>query len=465
MDEVAALMAQIEREQALHVIWCREREAQLRVVLGVALHKQGLVLDACKQWAASLEVHPTSSALHNLQVVQRAAGNDAAAATLQLVQTAVFSPVPAADPAARPVVAIYTGYSGAFTGRDVQGDGVWGSELAAIKLAEALSLLQHDVTVFCECAGMEAPERVRGVAYLPRAFYGEWAKRRTVELLIVSRFLHFFLEFDATSAVRTVLWLHDKVPHYLWRPSAAGCGEMALPSMGAPLFANVLPALSGIVCVSDWQAAEVVRAEPKAAAKVRVIGNALNWAAAAAAAAPPPAARVPGRMIFCTDPARGLDVLLLLFQRVRAQVPHASLHVYWSALPPAAPPLPEGVAFMGKASGEQLRDAMLQAEVMAYPNLGHETYCMAALEAQAAGVVVVARAYSGLRTTVGDRGVLIPGADVRAPEWQDAAVGHIVRLLRDAALREGYSAAGAAWARAQTWGARAEEWQQSYLRS
>lgn len=453
--EVNALLGQMEVEQAQPALWSREREAQLRVALGAAWYKRGMrsaspvlgfIMQACQQWAASLGVHPTPSALHNLQVVQRATGNDGAADALALVQRSVFEP----DEGARPVVAIYTGYSGAFTGRDVQGDGVWGSELAAVKLAEALAPA-CDVTVFCECAGMEAPERVRGVAYLPRQFYGEWAKRRAVDLLIVSRYLHFFLEFDATAARAVVLWLHDKVPHYMWR-------DTALPSMGGPLFANVLPALRGIVCVSEWQAVELVRAEPKAAPLVRVIGNALNWAAPAA----PPPARVPGRMIFCTDPARGLDVLLLLFERVRAQVPHASLHVYWSALPA---PLPEGAAFMGKASSEQLRDAMLQAEVMAYPNLGHETYCMAALEAQAAGVVVVARAYSGLYTTVGDRGVLIPGADVRAPEWQDAAVGHIVRLLRDAALREGYSAAGAAWARAQTWGARAEEWQQSYLRS
>jgi hypothetical protein len=454
MDEVKELMAQIEREKALPVLWSREREAQLRVSLGAALHKQGSILEACQQWAASLGVHPTKSALHNLRVVQHAVGNGAAADTLQQLKTAVFYPP---EPS-RPIIAIYTGYSGPFTGKDVQGDGVWGSELAAIKLGEELSLRQCDVTIFCECAGMEAPERVRGVAYLPCAFYGEWAKWRRVELLIVSRFLHFFLEFDATTAAKTVLWLHDKVPHYLWRP--CGGGEMALPSMGAPLFANVLPALSGIVCVSEWQAAEVVRAHPKAAAKVRVIGNALNWTWA------PPGSvedRVPGRMIFCTDPARGLDVLLLLFARVRAQVPHATLHVYWSALP-AHVVLPEGATFMGKASGEQLRHAMCAAQVMAYPNLGHETYCMAALEAQAAGVVVVAREYSGLCTTVGDRGILIPGDDVRAPEWQDAAVGHIVRLMSDASLRASYSAVGAAWACTQTWAARAEEWERVVMR-
>ncbi len=478
------LRAQLESRHADPVAWSRERVAATQLSLGTALYYgYADAAGARAAWLAAMDAAPSAMALQNLESVARRSGDTVAAQRAARLRALLFpdagpaadatsrraSDAAAADPAARrPNLALYTGYSAPFTGASFGARPVYGSEIAAVKLAEALAAEgTYRVTVFCPCNGEEQPDGCNGVAYLHLSQYDAWSRAHAVETLIVSRYLHFFLEFEPR-AQRLVLWLHDLAPHYLWAGTA-------LPAMGSAFFANLLPRLDRLVCLSPWHAGALLdwmteqrctaAATATAARKQCVAGNGVDPASFPAQ----PVARVPGRFVYCIDPDRGLAPLLSIFARIRAARPECTLHVYWSQLSPAhaaqvrATP---GAEFKGQLPQPGLARALAEAELLLYPNLGHETFSMAALEAQAAGCVVICRDHSGLSTTVGDGcGVKLPGEAIDAA-WQDRAVATALELLAgDRAQLRAMSARAAAWARPQTWALRvATDWMPRILR-
>lgn len=464
-ERAARLRADLAAKDDNPVAWSRERIASTQFHLGVALYR-GFddVQGAMTAWRASIEASPSVAALNNLGALARASGDDALQRRCAALRALLFPDAPGATADAgssKPRLAIYAGYSAPFNGANVTERNVWGSEIAAVKLAEAFAAEgSYDVTVFCNCSGEEAPERVAGVAYLHLTQYDAWSRAHPVDTLIVSRYMHFFLEFEPR-ARRVIAWLHDLAPHYLWE-------GRALPAMGAPFFANVLPRIDRIVCLSpwhrdalvEWLAQQRVSADAVALASTRidVVGDGLdprNFPAE-------PIARVPGRFVFCSDPARGLSPLLAIFAAVRAGVPECTLHIHWSHLSEehaAEVARTPGAAFLGKLPQAGLARALAAAELMVYPNVMHETYCMTALEAQAAGCVVVCRDFSGLRTTVGDDcGVKLAGSAIDA-DWQQRATAAVLALLADRPRLHAMSARAVAWARPQTWDERvAQHW-------
>jgi hypothetical protein len=118
-----------------------------------------------------------------------------------------------------------------------------------------------------------------------------------------------------------------------------------------------------------------------------------------------------------------------------------------------------GVKLVGTLPQLELAERLQQVRVLAYPNSYPETFCIAALEAQAAGCVVVTSELGALPETVGEGGVCLPG-DLRSPEYQRAFVDACVRLLTDDEAWTAMSrcAIARAWDR-YTWATLAEGWE------
>ncbi len=479
-DRVPLLRAQLESRHADPVAWSRERVAATQLSLGTALfYGYADAAGARAAWLAAMDAAPSAMALQNLETLARRAGDAAAQRRSAALRALLFPGAgPAVDPppgaaagdaAAKPNLAIYTGYSAPFTAASVGARPVYGSEIAAVKLATALAAEgTFRVTVFCPCNGEEEPDGVDGATYLHLSQYDAWSRAYAVDTLIVSRYLHFFLEFIPRAA-RVALWLHDLAPHYLW-------SDKALPAMGSAFFANVLPMIDHVVCVSPWHAGALLdwlaaqhcpdSAIATTSRRLCVIGNAIDPADLPAQPIP----RVPGRFIYCIDPDRGLSPLLSMFARIRAVRPECTLHVHWSHLSDAhlaQLQATAGAEFRGRLPPPELAAALAAAELMLYPNLGHETFSLAALEAQAAGCVVICRDYSALSTTVGDdSGIKLPG-EVTDGEWQDRAVAEALELLAGDRLRlRELSRRAMEWARPQTWARRvAADWMPRVLRA
>lgn len=113
---------------------------------------------------------------------------------------------------------------------------------------------------------------------------------------------------------------------------------------------------------------------------------------------------------------RGLECLLIMWPKIRARVPDATLDVYygwesWIALQGEddfyermerrfAELKDHGVTVHGRVSHEELAKAMKEIQVWAYPTEFSEIHCITALKAQEAGCYPVTTNVGALAETV-----------------------------------------------------------------
>jgi phosphatidylinositol alpha-mannosyltransferase len=158
---------------------------------------------------------------------------------------------------------------------------------------------------------------------------------------------------------------------------------------------------------------------------------------------PAPPRRGPGdplRIVFVGQAVerKGLPVLLRAFEALRGQV-GAELTIIGSTLEEIAPLMVDsaGVTALGRIDDAARHAALLQADVLAAPSLGGESFGMVLTEAFAAGRPVVASDIAGYRDVVTDGvdGLLVPRGDAT----------RLAERLRDLALdRERTTVLGAA---------------------
>lgn len=147
------------------------------------------------------------------------------------------------------------------------------------------------------------------------------------------------------------------------------------------------------------------------------------------------------------------DVALVAFARVHAAMPDARLHFYGEG--PMRERLiaqsrvlgvEDAVVFFGRIPYAQVPAALATFDVMVMPSRDRsETLGVAALEAQAMGVPVVASRIGGIPEAVRDGvgGLLVP------PEDAQALADALLRLGRDPALRARLGTAGRAFVEEQ----------------
>lgn len=287
--------------------------------------------------------------------------------------------------------AIYTGPAwDPWAPQDIQTRGLGGSETAAVKLAEALAATGWTVTVY----GDVEQGIVGQVVYRHHEVFDPLAP---VDLLIASRLPEVFDR--PHNAKRAMLWLHD-----------VDCGDRLTPARAERV--------DDVLVLSEWQQGHVRGRYPFAADKVRRIRNGIDLARFAGA----PVERAK-RVLYTSSPDRGLDVLLELWPQVLARVPDAQLNycyspVYWrvAELDPVvgrhAARIRElsdqpGVENLGHLPQPALAMLMRESLVWTLPSWAsipgqpwHETSCIGAMEAQAAGCHVVASNWGALSETV-----------------------------------------------------------------
>ncbi len=157
-------------------------------------------------------------------------------------------------------------------------------------------------------------------------------------------------------------------------------------------------------------------------------------------------------IIYASTPFRGLDHLIRLFPQIQDKVPNARCDVY-SGMQLYGSSIQEDESEFGHIYAQarqypsvhihapvcklELAHAMQQARVMAYPNTFAETFCIAVLEAQAAGLPVITTGLAGLNERISHEknGFLIPGrpGDVR---YDEQFVQHVCHLMTNDSMWE-----------------------------
>lgn len=372
----------------------------------------------------------------------------------------------------------YSRLSGAFTGQTIYQSNLGGTESAIVYLGRELAKLGHRVTVFTPCPKNE--EGVYdGVAYynvLNREAVKEAARAKPDVLTVLREPLPFYIPFRAKL---NLWWGPDDFSPIWQRPAAVKW----LYILGFKVLTRwMLKHIDRFVMVSRWQA-DLARSLNRLPEKYfLVLPNGYNQDNFTQS---PP--RQKYRLTYTSAPERGLDVLLDIFPKIKAAVPEAELHVfsgknfwqrsqaedaktYGHLYQKAEQP---GVVLRGAVRQVQLAQELQQAALFTYPmhpapknDFYAETFCIAVLEAQAAGVPVIATKDGALPEVIADgqTGILIEG-DPFSQVYQDKFARIVVELLRDPARTGRMSQAAARraaanfpWSRvARLWQTRAEE--------
>lgn len=300
--------------------------------------------------------------------------------------------------------------------------GLGGLETSAWRVSRALATLGFDVTLYGEIAG----ERdLHDVMIRHRQAFNPLERR---DLLVVYHDASVLNE--PANAETVLLWLTNAGRHHGLTPANA-------------------QNITRVLALSGWHASEIAGSYPWLdPAKITTISNAIHHPFFEQEGEDGGLEREP-RVVFSSHPERGLTQLLELWPQVQERVPDARLVCTY-------PPYADGQGISGLLErAEQMaglgvsvirgglaQDAlarlMCTSRVWAHPALTptgervFETSCISALEAQAAGLVVVAGGWGALPETA--QGCCLIDTTIQ-PQLVDALVAGLIDPDIQAAAR------------------------------
>jgi len=314
----------------------------------------------------------------------------------------------------------------------IERQGVGGVETTYIELPKALAAAGQTVMVACAC---DQPHVVDDVLFVPydapetHAWYQP-------QIVVGSR---DFTAFRTTA--QNVIWLQDA-----W---------FANPPEG------VWGQAQQVIVSSQWHRSYLAqRAGPGVAGKATVIPLGIRKAMFAGLTLTMD--KRPRQVIYSSNPDRGLETLVAAWPTICERVPDANLVVTygweglrtWSQDPAWQTQQEErrarlltwaesagNVRFTGRLRKADLYREMAASAVCGYPNNFWETFCLTALETQAAGTPMVTTAMGALPTTLNqDCNILIEGNPF-GDAYRETFARELSALLLDDERRQTYAAA------------------------
>lgn len=304
-----------------------------------------------------------------------------------------------------------------FNDYDWEGRGVGGAEASLINLSRALARAGHEVWVYNEC---DKQGVFNGV---------HWAHISTFQITDYADVAIIF-----RMPIENIRIINAKIKLF-W-----SCDQYTTGKWDK----EILPYVDRMVAISpyhQWYLAKHKNIHPDF---VKVIDLGISKQDYEV-----PGDKVPGKMIFCSVPDRGLNNMRDIFPLVKHRVPHATLvitsdYTLWGTSANNEQYLDlqkmEGVTYLGKVDRKQLVQEQLSSEIMAYPCEYEELFCIAAAECIAAGAVPVTTTYGSLPTTVGKSGVLVRRE--MGNDFHRTMADIIVEMLTNHQLRKKVSDAG-----------------------
>jgi predicted O-methyltransferase YrrM len=350
------------------------------------------------------------------------------------------------------------GYSD-WTGKDILSKGMGGSETWAVETSRYIkkNFPSNRIVVFCKCNSKDTFE---GVEYMPLDDLYLFLYTHKVSTCVVSRFTEYIPFIYHTNTQNIVLVLHDISP-----------------------IGNVIPItnkLKQVVCLSEWHADNFKKSYPD----LKDITTYHHYGIDKERFYRDDTMKKPYSFIYSSFPNRGLSVLLKMWDKIKKHIPQATLDIYsdvhgnWVTqnYPEEMKEITDylwdkdgveqyynkGITYNKWVSKDKLAEAWRRADVWFYPCTFKETFCLTALEAASTGTLAITNNLAALRTTVGDRGLIVEG-DVTTEEWQDKALQEIIRIFNNKEEKELLVNKNYEWANDYNWNNKAIEFYDKYI--
>lgn len=271
-----------------------------------------------------------------------------------------------------------------------------GSEVAVAELAKRLAALGHEVTVW---ANASVDGEIDGA---------RWQKTTpgSCDVFIAWRYADLLESDIASRAALRVLWLHDVIAHQATD--------------------DRLRRADVAVVLSEYHKKVVAENHPVLADRLTIVRSGADATRFAEALWKPRNLR---RVIHNSSPDRGVRHLVAVWSEIRSRVSDAELHLFygfdmWELADPSNVERKEllytirslegsGVFLRQRVSADVLAGELLTSGVWCYPCTWPEIFCVAAVEAQMAGLRVVSTGAGALPEVV-RAGALLksdPGSD------------------------------------------------------
>jgi glycosyltransferase involved in cell wall biosynthesis len=289
---------------------------------------------------------------------------------------------------------------------DIYGRGVGGAELAMMSLTKTLAKRGHDVTIYNDT---RFAKDFDGVHYGHRNNFNPMEPR---DAIIVYRSPNALLG-PRHGAKRVVWW---------------SCDQYTVGNYPA-----LATRVDAIVCISKFHLNYFSTMYGIDRAKMTAIDLGVrDWDYPS-----PPPERIKNRLIFMSIPDRGLRHLKPIYDQMRASIPDLSLTItsdyrlwgvnannmqhrlMWAGTP--------GVEFLGAIPRAELCRLQMQAEMMIYPCVYEELFCLSVAEAQFAGAFPITTNTAALEST-NEWGIQFDGVP-GAPDFANAVAERAIDLL------------------------------------
>lgn len=320
-----------------------------------------------------------------------------------------------------------------------------GSETMVSQLAYWLANRHHHIVYVCSGYSV-APNIIDGVHYRPTEMAMELIKQPW-DVVIVSRWSDLLPHVSANKDIKAlVFWSHDII-------------------MKGEDRREIYKHSNAFVCVSNWHGA--ISFDPDDPSNDDEMAEVIMPNAVDLRLFEGGETRYPGRMVWTSNPNRGLWTAIRIFRKLRRRWPMLELHIYgrssiygWSSTTDPmweGPYLPEpdepNVYLHEPLNKADLARELMKAWVLFYPTTWPETFSLAVLEAQAAGTPVICNPYAALSETM--YGGAFATLDKPGFDFEGA-----VEALMDRDEWELQSLRGLEFARSHGWENISDRWEQ-----
>ncbi len=291
--------------------------------------------------------------------------------------------------------------------QDIEGRGVGGAELSMLTLMEIFAKRGHEVKVFNN-PRMEGVHN--GVEFLPLQSYNNRAPK---DVIIIFRSPNQrYIKAQMPDTVRKIWWSTDQF-------TIGGFSELA-------------QVVDHVITISPYHTDFFIKKYAIAKNKINHIDLGVRtWEYEEEVE------KIKGRMIFCSIPDRGLPILHAAWPLIKRDIEHASLvitsdYTLWGVGPNNEKHRlqwagQDDVHFRGKVPRSHLVKLQKEAEIMAYPSVYEELFCISAAECQVSGALPITSAAGALPST-NEYGIIIPG-NPKTATWVSAFSSRIITLL------------------------------------
>ena len=293
------------------------------------------------------------------------------------------------------IIVFYLSYAG------IRDNNIYGSELACIKLSEALNLKGYKIFIVDDICRPKTT-CINNITYIDIHKFNSIKNMYIIDILILSRYINYFISYNLNPK-KIFLWIHDITicPFY-----EGG----TFNNNGYSFLKHNINNIDKFITLTDWHTDKFLQLyDFIPTEKIVVIGNGITINDSDTETE---IKKIPFRFIWTSALNRNIEITINCFLEVSKLIENAELHIFRDIIGYESYiekfKLNTNIFFHGSVSHDIILAEFKKSSIWLYPTFWEETYCISALEAQLNKTLCFYNPIGSLPEVISDRGCVIP---------------------------------------------------------